>query len=270
MSGSGRRKPRQIIPFGRPLPVAIDCVPRYMLDVQTSGFHTTDWTIVLAAGGRPTEESEKALERLCQTYWKPVYAFIRRRGHSPDQAQDLCQGFFAVLLEKNYLVVADKERGKFRSFLLTAVKNYLADQWDRSRALKRGGGQAPLPLDVEETERWYGSAVAEATTPETLFERRWALSLLEHVLTKLRAEFATAGKADQFDELSAFLSPESETLSYEDAAQRMGLSAGALRTAVYRLRRRYRALLRAEIAETTTPEETDDEIRFLLSALGGT
>src|SRR5262245_8817973 len=138
MVGSGRREPRQVIPFGRTLPIAIDCVPRYMFNVQSSGFRTTDWTIVLAAGAQPTEESGRALERLCQTYWTPVYAFIRRHGHSPDQAQDLCQGFFALLLEKNYLVAADKERGKFRSFLLTAVKHFLADQWDRSRALKRG------------------------------------------------------------------------------------------------------------------------------------
>src|SRR5262245_4996950 len=262
-------QPRQVIPFGRRLPIDIDCVPRHMFNPRTSGFHTTAWTLVLAAGSGPSEESGRALERLCQTYWKPVYAFIRRNGYNPDQAQDLCQGFFALLLEKKSLAAADKERGKFRSFLLTAVKHFLANEWDRAHAVKRGGDKDPLSLDEQNTEGWYGLATVEPVTPETLFERRWALSLLEHVVAKLRAEFRVTGRSDHFEVLSAFLNAEADPTSYEDAAHATGMSYGALRTAVHRLRRRYRKLLRAEIAETVaTPEEIDEEIRFLLSALG--
>ena len=269
MTGFGGDQPRQVIPFGRLLPIDIDCVPSHMFNPRTTAFRTTAWTLILAAAGESTEDSTQALERLCQIYWKPVYAFIRRHGYNPDEAQDLCQAFFAALLEKKSLAAADKERGKFRSFLLTAVKHFLANEWDRAHALKRGGGKVALSLDLKETEGWYVPAAVESATPETLFERRWALSLLEHVVTKLRSEFTVTGRTAQFEVLSAFLNPESDTVSYEEAAQATGLSVGALRTAVHRLRRRYRALLRAEIAETvSTPEETDDEIRFLLSALG--
>jgi RNA polymerase sigma-70 factor (ECF subfamily) len=224
--------------------------------------------MVTAASGQPTSGSEEALARLCQTYWQPVYAFIRRNGYERDLAQDLTQGFFTRLLEKNYLSAVDRSRGRFRSFLLTAVKHFLANEWDRAHALKRGGHQNPLSIDVMEAERWYAPAAIEAVTPERLFERRWALSLLEHVMVTLRAEFAAAGKADQFDNLSGFLHRQPGDARYEEVAHRLGLSAGALRMAVHRLRRRYRELLRREIAETVSgPEHTDDEIRFLMSTL---
>jgi DNA-directed RNA polymerase specialized sigma24 family protein len=256
--------------FGRPLPVVIDCVPNIMSRAPTSGFHTTSWTLVQVAAVNPTADSRQALAKLCQTYWQPVYAFIRRNGYDRDQSQDLCQGFFALLLEKNYLLDADRSRGRFRSFLLTAVRHFLANEWDRTHRLKRGGGQAAVSMDLVEAERWYAPAAVEEATPESLFERRWALSLLKQVMVKLHAEFATAGKADQFDNFSVFLHRESETARYEEVAARMGLSAGALRMAVHRMRRRYRKLLRAEIAETVSaPEEIDDEIRFLRATLSG-
>lgn len=256
------------MPFGRPLPVVIDCTPNSMSGGPTSGFHTTSWTLVQDAAVHPTADSRQALATLCQSYWHPVYAFIRRNGYDQDQAQDLSQGFFALLLEKNILLRADQKRGRFRSFLLTAVKYFLANEWDRAHALKRGGGQVAVPMDLVEAERWYAPAAVEEATPESLFERRWALSVLERVVVKLRAEFTAAGRADQFDALYLFLSHESEGSPYSEVAGQMGMSAGALRMAVHRMRRRYRKLLRAEIAETvSTPEETEDEIRFLLATL---
>jgi RNA polymerase sigma-70 factor (ECF subfamily) len=241
-----------------------------MPDVPTSGFHTTSWTLVAAAADHPDENSREALARLCQTYWQPVYAFIRRNGYDSDQSQDLSQGFFTLLLEKNYLLDADRERGRFRSFLLTSVKHFLANEWDRTHALKRGGGHSLISIDMVEAERWYTPETMVETTPESLFERRWAMSLLERVMAKFRDEFIAAGKGDQFDKLSVFLNRERESARYEETARQMGLSAGALRIAVHRMRQRCRKLLREEIAETvSTPEQADDEIRFLLAILSG-
>jgi RNA polymerase sigma-70 factor (ECF subfamily) len=199
-------------------------------------------------------------------YWHPVYAFIRRSGYNQDQAQDLTQAFFAVLLEKNYVRDADQQRGRFRSFLLSSVKHFLANEWDRAHTLKRGGGEIPLRLGTE-IETWYAPEAVEHRTPESLFERRWALSVLEQVMTKLRVELAATGKG-HFDRLAAFLQGDSRGARYEAVAGEMGVSAGALRTMVHRMRRKYRDLLRAEIAETvSTPEEIDEEIRFLFSSL---
>ncbi len=239
-----------------------------MSDAVTSRFHTTSWTLVRAAAAHPTADSRQALATLCQAYWHPVYAFVRRHGYDRDQSQDLCQEFFAVLLEKNYLLDANRDRGRFRSFLLTAVKHFLANEWDRAHALKRGGGQIPVSIDPSEAEAWYGPTAVEGTTPETIFERRWALSLLERVMAKLRASYAARGKVEQFETLSAFLNRDSEDPRYEEVAAAAGMSAGALRMSVHRLRRKYRELLRSEIAETvSTANEIDEEIRFLLSVL---
>ena len=232
-----------------------------------SEFRTTSWSLILSAVSDPTADGRQALATLCQTYWNPVYSFIRRNGHDPDKAQDLAQEFFARLIEKNYLEDADRSRGRFRSFLLTSVKHFLANEWDRGRALKRGGGHNLISIDIVEAERWYVPAVVEGVTPESLFERRWALSLLERVMEKLRAEYLSSGKESQFASLEGFLNHDSED-RYEQAAGKMGVSAGALRMSVLRMRRKYRALLRAEIGETVSaPEEIDDEIRFLLSTL---
>jgi DNA-directed RNA polymerase specialized sigma24 family protein len=241
-----------------------------MATAPTSRFHTTSWSLVAAAAGQPTTQARAALATLCKTYWHPVYLFVRRSGYPPDQAQDLTQGFFLALLEKNYVGDADRQRGRFRWFLLTSVKHFLANERDRAQALKRGGGQLPVSIDVMEAEGWYAPAAIELATPESLFERRWALSLLEQVMVRLRAEFARAGKAEHFETLSAFLNCDPEGARYEPLSAQMGMSAGTLRVAVHRMRRAYRKILRAEIAETvSTPEEIDEEIRFLLGTLSG-
>jgi RNA polymerase sigma-70 factor (ECF subfamily) len=235
--------------------------------MPTSTFQTTSWTLVRKAASDPTAGSRVALAALCQRYWHPVYTFVRRRGYDRDQSQDLTQGFFALLIEKNYLVDTEPTRGRFRSFLLTAVKHFLANEWDRTQALKRGGGQVPVPIDLVEAEAWQPASVDRAT-PERLFERRWALSVLEHVMATLRAEWVHAGKAAEFDRLSIFLNNDSGSVRYETVAAELGVSAGALRMTVHRMRRTFRRLLRAEIADTVDrPEEIDDELRFLLSVL---
>ncbi len=235
---------------------------------STSRFQTTSWSLVIAAAGRSSTEARGALANLCQTYWRPVYSFIRRSGYPPDQAQDLTQGFFLVLLDKNYLADADRQRGRFRSFLLTSVKNFVANERDRAYTLKRGGGQSPVSIDLIEAEGWYAPAAVERATPESLFQRRWALTLLGQVMARLRAEFAEMGRARHFEKMSVFLDGDPEAARYEGLAAETGMSAGALRVAVHRMRKKYRNLLRSEIAETVaTPQEIDEEIRFLLSAL---
>lgn len=234
--------------------------------MRQARFQTTSWSLVLGAASNSSEARE-ALEALCQIYWKPVYAFIRRKGHDPDKAQDLTQEYFARLIEKNYLEDADRTRGRFRSFLLVSVRNFLANQWDHERALKRGGNRRPVSIDGAEAEQWYALAIANDVTPEALFERRWAVSLLERVLQRLRATYVEAGKEQQFVSLQGFLHRESGD-GYEQLATQMNLSAGSLRMSVLRMRRRYRALLRAEIGQTVDrPDEIDEEIRFLQSRL---
>jgi len=232
-----------------------------------SKFQTTSWSLVVAAAANPGE-SAKALGDLCSIYWRPVYTFVRRSGYDPDQAQDLTQGFFAVLLEKHYLRDADRSRGRFRSFLLTAVKHFLANEWDRANALKRGGGEHPISIDAVEAEAWCQHIAVKQSTPESLFERHWAESLLDQVMIKLGAEFASKGKAELFDRLKIFLTGDPADTRYEALAAELGSSAGALRIAVHRMRRSYRDLLRAEIAETVSaPEEIDGELQFLFSTL---
>lgn len=221
----------------------------------------------MAAAGNPTIDSRQALASLCQTYWNPVYAFIRRCGHTPDQSQDLTQGFFTRLLEKQFLQGVDRQRGRFRSFLLAAVKHFLANERDRAQALKRGGGHVPVSIDLLEAESWYKPAAVETTTPESLFERRWALSVLDQVMARLRAEYSAMGKADLFERLEGLLTKDADARC-ETLALEMGVSAGALRMSLHRLRRKYRHILREEIAETvSTPTEIDEEIRFLMSVL---
>jgi DNA-directed RNA polymerase specialized sigma24 family protein len=245
----------------------LECDPISVPGISRFGFHTTAWSLVLAASGNPTMDACDALAVLCQTYWNPVYAFIRRCGHTPDQAQDLTQGFFARLLEKQYLRDVDRQRGRFRSFLLAAVKHFLANERDRAQALKRGGGHVPVSIDLLEAESWYKPAAVENTTPESLFERRWALSVLDQVMARLRAEYSAMGKADLFERLEALLTKDADARC-EALALEMGVSAGALRMSLHRLRRKYRHILREEIAETvSTPTEIDEEIRFLMSVL---
>jgi RNA polymerase sigma-70 factor (ECF subfamily) len=235
---------------------------------EADRFLTTHWSLVLAAGRRESPESADALVTLCSTYWYPLYAFVRRQGYGPEDAQDLTQGFFAKLLEKNYLGDADQQRGRFRSFLLAALRHFLANERDRARARKRGGGQQLISLDFESAESRYRHEPADTMTPERLFERRWALTLLDRVLRRLQDEYAAVGKLPMFEHLKEFLTSESGTTPYRDVAQQTALTEGAVKVAVHRLRKRYRALLEEEIAHTVPrAEDVQDELRQLFASL---
>ena len=232
-------------------------------------FETTRWTLVLAAGGADTAQARQALDDLCRIYWPPLYAFVRRRGHSVADAQDSTQEFFARLLERRDLVRVDPAKGRFRSYLLASMTHFLANEWDRARAQKRGGGAAHLSIDAGQAEAWYLREVADVLTPERVFERRWALSLLNDVLAGLQREYAAAGKDALFRELKGALSGEVPIANYAAVGARLGLSEGAVKVAAHRLRVRYRERLRTEVARTVEqPEEIDEELRFLLAAVG--
>jgi RNA polymerase sigma factor (sigma-70 family) len=239
----------------------------------TSGdpqFHTTQWSLIVAAAGQEGETSKAALADLCQAYWYPLYAFLRRRGNIADDARDLTQGFFAALLEKDYLADADPERGRFRSFLLTAVSRFAAKEHDRAAALKRGGGQRFLPIDFNDGEQRYLREPADNWTPQRIFERRWALTLLDRTLARLRHEHEASGKLAHFDALKTFLTGQAGAPSLRQVAEQLEMTEGAVKVAVHRLRQKYRELLRAEIAQTVAAEEeVDSELALLLAALRG-
>ena len=231
-------------------------------------FATTHWSVVLSARDPASPQSEEALEALCRAYWCPLYAYLRRQGRSPHDAQDLTQEFFARLLHKDYLHAVAREKGRFRTFLLVALKRFLADESDRAHAQKRGGGVACLSLDAEAAEHRYGAEPVDTLTPERLYERHWALALLDRTMARLRQEFVASGKADEFAILKTFLTAEKGAVSYAEVAPQLGLSAGALRVAAHRLRRRYRDLFREEIAHTVAdPAEIEEEIRHLMTVL---
>jgi RNA polymerase sigma factor (sigma-70 family) len=235
---------------------------------QAPVFATTHWTVVLAAGRNDTTRARAALERLCQTYWYPLYAYVRRRGHSPHDAQDLTQAFFARLLERHWVGDADRDRGRFRTFLLTALSRFLVNEWDKLRAQKRGGHAVLVPLQFDTAETRYGHEPADNSTPEQCYERRWALTLLEAVLQRLRAECETDGRKQLFAALAGTLVGSRESQPYALLAARLDMSEGAVKVAVHRLRKRYRQLLREEIAQTTaSPEEVDGELRHLFAVL---
>jgi len=224
---------------------------------------------VLAAAGSEDSRGRQALARLCQVYWYPLYAFVRRHGHGPHDAQDLTQEFFVRLLEKDYLGDVDRSKGKFRSFLLAALKHFLSKERARAKTLKRGGGRTLLPLDTLSAEDRYRREPEDNATAEKLFERRWALTLLDRVLTRLSEEYETTGKRAMFEQLQGCLTGDSDLLPYAELAARLGTTEGAVKVAVHRLRRRYRGVLREEIAQTVAdPAEIDDEIHQLFSALG--
>jgi RNA polymerase sigma-70 factor (ECF subfamily) len=222
---------------------------------------------VLAAGHRDTTRARDALAALCQTYWYPLYAYVRRRGYPPPDAEDLTQEFFARLLEKNTLGAITREKGKFRSFLLSALSHFMIDEWKKGRARKRGGGGI-VSLDAREAETRLGREPVDALTPEKAFERNWALALLTTVYQRLQSEYITDGKAALFDELKPCLAGARDSMPYAELAVRLGLAENTVKVSVHRLRRRYRELLRAELAHTVDgPEEVEEELRCLFRAL---
>lgn len=236
---------------------------------RNPGFDTTHWSLVLAAGHQTSPESIDALTHLCESYWHPLYTYARRRVEDVHEAQDLTQEFFSQLLEKNYLEAVDPQRGHFRSFLLTAFKHFLANQWEKARAQKRGGGRNLLRFDFDAEDSTYGLQPADDLTPEQLFDRRWATALLTHVLHRLRDEFSDAGKSNQFERLKPFIVAQAATKTYAIVALELGMTEAAAKMAAYRMRQRYQQLLRAEIAQTVAdPAEVDDEIRSLFAVFG--
>jgi len=233
-------------------------------------FHPTHWSVVLAAADTQSPRKSEALETLCRAYWYPLYAFVRRQGFDAHEAKDLTQAFFAFMLEKKALGKVDPARGKFRSFLLSSLTNFLNNERDRARRLKRGGGLEMISLDAEPAEQRYLAEPAHGETPEMIFERRWAGAVVEQVARNLAAEFAAAGQAQRFAILQEFLMGDPREMSYEEAAGRLGVSVSAVTSAIHRARQRFRELFRAEISNTVgSPGEVDDEIRYLLTALGG-
>ena len=233
-------------------------------------FHTTRWTIVMKAAQSQAPGGESALTQLCRLYWYPLYMFARRRGHSPDDAQDLTQGFFLHLLEQKALAGVDQLKGKFRSFLLASFQNHLSDQVDRARRLKRGGDKEFVELDAAEAEERYRLEPVESLTAEKMFDARWAMTLLAEALNRLRQEYASEAKTSTFEALKVFLDPLNSTASpaYEEVANRLQVGTGAVKTLIHRLRKRYTALLREEVGRTVTDAtEIDDEIHSLCEAL---
>ena len=231
-------------------------------------FASTRWSLVLAAARGDAPDARSALAALCQIYWYPLYAFVRRSGYSADDARDMTQEFFAKLLEKHYLQAADSERGRFRSFLLTALERFLSKEWDRARSIKRGGGRKILSLDFEQGERRFRLEPVTDVTAEIIYERRWALTLLDQVMARLRDDSERAGKGNEFDRLKIFLTGEAAAPSYREVAVALGMTEGAVKVAVHRLRRRFREFVMAEIAQTVSaPEDADEELRHLFEAI---
>ena len=232
-------------------------------------FATTHWSVVLLAGQKDSAQADAALEKLCRAYWYPLYAYVRRQGYTPQDAQDLTQEFFSRLLARNELESVDRSKGKFRSFLLTALKHLLANEWKRSQRQKRGGGSAHFSLDAFAAEDRYQLDPVDEKTPEDVYERRWAETVVDAVTRRLEAEFAGSGFAGRFAELKTFLLADQEPASYAEIARRLNMSEGAVRTAIYRMRQRYGELFRAEIAQTVTSlPEMEEEIRHFLTVLG--
>ena len=236
--------------------------------VRSSGFPTTAWTVVSRARRGADSEAREALAFLCAAYWLPLYSFARRLGNASEDALDLTQGYFALLIEKDYLADVRLREGRFRAFLLTSFRHFVSKERDHARALKRGGGHAPLSIDAAEAEGRYAEQPLDALDPEALFERRWALTILERAMARLRQEFAGAGRKAEFEQLETYLTGSEPRVQYQGAAERLGTTEGAIKKMVHRLRRRYGQLLREEIGATVAdPAEIDAELRHLLSAV---
>jgi RNA polymerase sigma-70 factor (ECF subfamily) len=231
-------------------------------------FDTTRWSVIAAAGGQDSEAARDALSTLCDAYWYPLYAFIRRWGADPDAARDLTQAFLVSLLERRDIEHVRPERGRFRTFLLASLKHFLLNEAAKDRALKRGGGVSPIPLAFDEAEGRYQFEPADETTPETLYERRWALTVLERVFTTVQAKWQAAGRGTEFDLLKASLLGEGPPGGYAAAAGQLGMTEGAVKVAVHRLRRTFRAELRAAIADTVSDlADVEEELKYLERAL---
>jgi RNA polymerase sigma factor (sigma-70 family) len=232
-------------------------------------FVTTHWSIVLSAAHSDTTQAHDALSKLCQTYWHPLYAYVRRRGSSPEDAEDLTQGFFAALLQRKAVSTVSPEKGRFRSFLLASLNHFLSDQWDKDRAQKRGASKV-ISVDTQGAEAWLNQMPSENLTPEKAFELRWAITLLEQVYQTLEEEQQHQGKRESFEALRGTLAGPGNAAPYAELGQRLGLNEGAVKVAVHRLRQRYRALLREAIRQTVASEtEVDAELRYLLRIVAG-
>jgi len=233
-------------------------------------FVTTHWSVVVAASASETTHAKAALEDLCTAYWYPLYAFVRRKGRSVHDAQDLTQGFFARLLEKDCLQAASEEKGRFRTFLLTAFKRFLANEWDREKARKRGGGKVMISLDTTIVDSRCLAEAASGLSADHVYDRRWALTLLDQVMGQLRGEFVKAGRAEDFEHLKTCLTAARGAIDYSEIAQALNASEAAARVAVHRLRRRFRKIFREAVAQTVDDaEEVESEMHHLLKALGG-
>ena len=233
-------------------------------------FPSTQWSLVLIAGEGFSQKSQDALAELCRAYWYPLYTFVRRQGHDPDEAQDLTQAFFTRLLEKKYLRDCDRDRGRFRSFLLASLKHFLSNERDRARAQKRGGAAPAFSLDsvIEDGERRYSVEPRSQLTPEKMFERQWALAVIDRVIFRLQDEFTKSRKSAQFERIRPFLTGTEDEIPYRALAIELGMTEGALKVAIHRLRRRFREILRDEISHTVVDaDEVQEEIRYLISAL---
>ena len=228
-------------------------------------FATTHWSVVLAAGHCSALGAPLALEQLCRTYWYPLYAYLRREGHSVEDAEDLVQGFFLHLLRKDVIQTAEPGRGRFRSFLLGTLKHFLSDERGKAEAQKRGGGQQSVSWDLASAEHRFQQEPADEASPDQLFERRWALALLEQALDRLQAECASDTRSEIFEHLQAFVTGEKGPMSYAEAAARLGLTLSGVKSTIFRLRRRYHELVREEVGRTVAePAEIEDELRYLI------
>jgi len=242
--------------------------PRSTAIGQRATFVTTHWSVVLTAGRSDSTRAQNALASLCQIYWYPLYAYVRRRGYQPPDAQDLTQEFFARLLEQNWIAQADRSRGRFRTFLLSTLSHFLTNEWHKAHAKKRGGAVQLVPIQLDTAETRYGAEPVDKLTPKQCYERRWALALLDEVLDRLRRECESEGKAELYAALSSCLVGDRQSQPYTALAAKLSLSEGAVKVAVHRLRQRYRQLLREEIAHTVaSPAEVDQEMRYLFAVL---
>jgi RNA polymerase sigma factor (sigma-70 family) len=233
-------------------------------------FATTHWSVVLSAGQAESPQAAEALEKLCRTYWYPLYVYVRRRGYEAPDAQDLTQDFFAHLLAKGFPRGVAPERGKFRSFLLASLRHFLVDHHRHEDAAKRGGGQRTVSLDESRTEERFRLEPQHELTPEKLYEREWALTLLDRAQSRLREEYVAAGKGELHDRLKGFPLAEKRENSFQQAATELGVTEGALKSAVHRMRARYRQLVREEVAHTVAdPAEVNEEARHLIAVISG-